>query len=220
MSTGNARVRVGLKRAVVVWIAVLLAVGGRFGADASSPEVVISGGASITDVGEFGIALTKSSNGSCSGDLSYGDIELDSIGADSGVIPIEIAICVSYQDTRVDRDAFSVQISISDFELQEIPEFEGSEAAHFQIPNRYLTLTDVGDISGGAVGDGTGEIAADSGDESSNFAGSSALRIAAAAAGSGFLDAEQEITLTLAVPAGVYPGDYLATITIEVIPVL
>jgi hypothetical protein len=216
MDIGLGRSRFRLPFALVLCVA--FAMSGWIGALAESTEVVITGGVSTTDAGEFGIELRRKGETGCGGDLAFDGIEIDAVGGANGLTTVELAVCVAYQDTRVDRGAFTVLIRVSDFELRDAPGFEGAETAHFQIPSRYLSLTEVGAVSGGVTGDGVGEIAADPSDESSTFEGGATLRIAAAAAGSGFFNAEQELILTLAVPAGVYPGDYLATITVEVGP--
>lgn len=187
-------------------------------ASADTSEIVVTGGFSTTDVGSFSVSLTKKTTNGCGGDLDYGGFDVDAVGLASGVTPAPVVFCVDYADTQVARDAFSVQMKISSFELSFVPEFEGSDEVHFQIPNRYMVLTSVGDVTGGSEENGVGTLSADSSEETLNFAGeSTARRIANAAAGSGVISAQQEIGLTLNIPAGVYPGVYTSTIIVETV---
>jgi len=185
---------------------------------ADTSEIVVTGEFATNDVGMFGVSLSIKTASGCGGALEFGAFAVDAIGTMNGATAVAVEFCVDYVDTAVHRDAFAVQIKIDDFILSEIPSFEGSAEANFQIPNRYLTLTSVGDITGGSSGPGIGALSADQSDESLGFSGATAgRRIAQAAPGSGVDSAKQEIELTLSIPAGVYPGTYTSTILVETV---
>lgn len=181
---------------------------------ADGTEVIVTSEFTTVDVGSFAASLSLKTETGCGGDLDYGAFDVDAVGSASGVTPVSLAFCVHYEDTGAERDAFSVQLKIDSFELDSEPAFDGAQVAHFQIPNRYLILTSVGDVTGGA----TDTLRADRSDLNMSFSGAtSGLRIAAADPGPGVISAEQEIELTLNIPAGVFPGVYTSTITVETV---
>lgn len=168
----------------------------------------------FTDDGDFAVAFTGTGE---EGSASFGVVELDALDDVSRTIELEL----SYTDTHTDRGGGDVTLSATSFFPDEpVPPFPGSDLVDFQIPERYLALTSIGPIEP----DGTVDCAppgsliapADAGQiEGATFDEGGALKIATTEEGCGVGMATQTIGLTLTVPAGVYPTDYTATLTVE-----
>lgn len=182
--------------------------------------VSVTGGFSTTEAGVFTVSLIAKPASGCQGaqdgSQDFGSFVVDAIGQQDGVAPEPISLCVLYTDTKADRGPFTVQLSIDSFELKadQTPTFEGADQAHFQIPNRYLVLSTVGRVTGGNTDQGVGVVSDVQADAGHDFS-SGPLQIAAVAAGTGTVSSVQELGMTLNVPAGVYPGEYDSTITVE-----
>lgn len=181
------------------------------------------GGFSTADDGVFSVTLSpmppEGCDSSIAGNLAFGPYVVDAKGARDGVTPVSLKLCVAYTDTQRMRGPFVVQLRIPSFELpiDQRPTFDGADSAHFQIPNRYLVLTNVDAITGGSTSPGTGALAESSEAVGETFANDGPLPIAHADAGSGVISAKQEIEMTLNIPAGVFPGTYTTTITVETV---
>ena len=190
------------------------------GADST---VTVTGGFTTADAGVFSVGVAvKPESGGCAGvtpvNPSFGTVTVDAVGGPGGVVAASLGLCLVYTDTEATRGAFTVEIMIDSFELRsdQIPAFEGADQAHFQIPNRYLVLDSIGALSpsGAPPVDGGTLTAAPTPSQTATFdRGPFAIATAGGASGSG--TATQELHLVLNIPAGVYPGEYDSTITIE-----
>jgi hypothetical protein len=167
---------------------------------------------STSDVGTFAVTLL----GTGGDEPSFGTVELD---ADLDEV-VSAELTLEYTDTVLERGGGDVFLSIDSFEpVDPVPPFEGSDQVHFQIPNRYLILTDVGMVEPTTTPDAcsipVGAITANESDEGATFDNGVPRIVANVAEGCGVGTASQPIELTLTVPAGVYPTAYSATVTIE-----
>jgi hypothetical protein len=164
---------------------------------------------STEEVGEFSVSLRSADNAA----PAFGTVLLD---ADQDVTVAQDFV-LDYTDTLTDRGPGYVSLSIESFEPETpVPPFPGSDQVHFQIPNRYLTLSDVGEVvDAGGTSCAAGPITAYTDEEGLNFDIGTPRRVAEVAGGCGVGSASQPIELTLTVPAGVYPTTYVATVTIE-----
>jgi hypothetical protein len=180
----------------------------------------VTGGFTTAEAGVFTVGLSAKPDSGCAaapvGAPVFGPFVVDAVGVSNGVTPEPIDFCVLYTDTQAGRGPFTVQLSIGSFELKadQVPTFDGADQAHFQIPNRYLVLSTIGQVTGGSVEPGVGPVSDVQADAGGNFS-SGSLRIASVAQGMGSGSPTQELGMTLNVPAGVYPGEYDSTITVE-----
>jgi hypothetical protein len=191
---------------------------------AADEATVVTGGFATTEAGVFSVGVAAMpDSGDCAdvvaGDGALGSFSVDAVGEGGGVVSRPLTLCLTYVDGEASRGSFTVQMSIDNFELRsdQIPTFENSEIAHFQIPNRYLALTAVGDIKPtGAPPVGDGTLDAVKIDQNRPFS-LGAVTIARAGGSSGTGASFQRIDLTLNIPAGVYPGEYDSVVTIETV---
>lgn len=186
-------------------VLVLASVGAAFADESATIEVTFS----TTDAGEFAVSLRAADDA----DPAFGTVLLD---ADQDV-SVTKGFVLEYTDTMTDRGPGYVTLSFESFELESpIPPFPGSDQVHFQIPNRYISLADVGDVIPDGVASCTaGPITAHTSDEGLSFDLGTPRRVADIADGCGVGTASQPIAIALTVPAGVYPTVYTATVTIE-----
>lgn len=212
------------RRAAACLLALLIAATCLAGGARAETTTVVTGGFTTTDAGAFTASIAaKPSSGGCEaaapGEPSFGAFVVDAVGEGNGVVPRPIDLCLSYTDTQAERGSFTVQIKIDSFELRtgQIPTFEGADQAHFQIPNRYLVLTTVGAVTPtGTPPANRGTLTAVAADQGRTF-DQGPLQIATAGGSSGSGTAVQELNLTLNIPAGVYPGNYVSLITVETV---
>ncbi len=187
---------------------------------AAASTVTVTGGFSTTDAGVFTVGLWAKPDSGCgvapSDPAGFGPFDVDAVGESDGVTSRPLNLCVNYTDTQAERGPFTVQLKIDSFELKadQVPTFDGADEAHFQIPNRYLELSTVGSITGESSDPGVGAMTAVTADQGQNFS-DGPLAIASVAAGTGSGSPQQDLTMTLNIPAGVYPGEYDSTITVE-----
>jgi hypothetical protein len=163
-----------------------------------------------TEAGEFTIALRSANPDD---PPTFGNVALD---ADSDQ-HLTKDLVLDYVDTFTQRGPGDVSLTISSFEpASPVPTFEGSDQVHFQIPNRYVTVSDVGEALPDAPPNPCdGAINPVVSDLNSSYEAGGPFRVAHVDAGCGVGRASQSISLALTVPAGVYPTTYSATITIE-----
>jgi hypothetical protein len=166
---------------------------------------------SATEAGVFSVAMTATV---ASDPVTFGSVSVD---ADL-TVPVTQDFVLNYTDTLSSRSAGIVTLSFTSFEPETpVPPFVGSDQVHFQIPNRYLVLTNVGPVSVSPESPPCtmGNITEYTGDEGQNFDVGLARQVSTVETGCGIGSATQPITLTLNVPGGVYPTTYVATVTIE-----
>lgn len=164
----------------------------------------------IADAGAFTVSL-RAVDGS---DPTFGTVGVDAVTDHVA----SQAFVLEYTDTYIERGAGDVMLAIASFEPDSpVPPFLGSDQADFQIPNRYLTLSEVGEVETAPDGPNcsAGPIAAVHSVEGQSFDLGQPRTVATVAAGCGVGSASQPIELTLTVPAGVYPTTYSAAVTIE-----
>lgn len=168
----------------------------------------------FTDDGEFTVSL-----GAPEGEEapSFGVVPLDALDDISRTMQLEL----TYTDTHTDRSGGEVSLSATSFLPDPpVPPFAGSDEVDFQIPDRYLVLTSIGQVEAEAdvecehpgsitVPTNAAEI------EGLSFDGDVPLTVATVTEGCGVGTATQTIELTLTVPAGVYPTEYTAILTVE-----
>lgn len=159
----------------------------------------------VSDAGEFSVALQRSAG-------EDQPIPLDALDD----VPVTIILELTYTDTLTSRSNGDVSLSATTFfPEQPVPPFTGSDQVDFQIPDRYLVLTTVGDIISMPTCTGAGAITASKDAQGTSFDGGGPLKIAAVTEGCGVGEATQSLTLTLTIPAGVYPTTYATVLTIE-----
>lgn len=162
----------------------------------------------IADVGSFSVMLAAADGSG----PTFGTVDLDAVTDQTTVGDFNL----EYTDTFTQRSEGDVTLSFGSFEPEEVPSFLGSGQAQFEIPNRYLTLVDVGNVTPSPnTPDCGGPITAVTSDEGQSFDNGQSLTVAEVAEGCGVRSAVQPIKLSLNVPAGVYPTNYSATVTIE-----
>src|SRR3954451_15215474 len=93
-----------------------------------------------TEVGELTVALHSTE---ADDPPTFGDVALD---ADTDQ-HLSKNLVLDYVDTLTQRGPGDVSLTISSFEpTSPVPSFDGSDQVHFQIPNRYITVSDVGEV--------------------------------------------------------------------------
>jgi hypothetical protein len=199
-----------LMRSALIGLSVALA----FGAFASAPvraDETITGEVtfSVAEAGEFSATLRAADDG----DLTFGSVPLDAV---SGQV-VSGSFILDYKDTYLERSGGSVTLSVDSFEpMGAVPPFTGSDQVHFQIPDRYLTIAEIGAVNSTPVNpDCAGPITAAEVEPGLSFDNDETQTVATVAQGCGLGSASQPIVLSLSVPAGVYPTTYAATVTIE-----
>lgn len=199
-----------LIRSALIGLSVALA----FGAFASAlvrADETITGEVtfSVAEAGEFSATLRADDDG----DPTFGNVPLDAV---SGQV-VSGSFVLEYTDTYTERSGGSVTLSVESFEpVVAVPPFTGSDQVHFQIPDRYLTLAEIGVVE--STPDPpvcAGPITAVDLEQGLSFDSNETRTVATVAEGCGIGSASQSIVLALSVPAGVYPTTYAATVTIE-----
>ena len=182
----------------------------------STTQVVIAEGpvtqdvqVTVADAGEFTVTLQATAG---EGEPTFGEVPLDALSDVDRTITVELR----YTDTHTQRSSGDVSLQATTFlPVEAVPPFTGSDQVEFQIPDRYLILTDVGDVTANPTCTGAGAITAATEAKGVSFDGGGPLTIATVAEGCGVGEATQSIDLTLTIPAGVYPTTYVAVLTVE-----
>ena|GEM_PF-3613844 len=194
------------------WIALMaLVFGSHAGSALADESTFVEVTFSVQDAGTFGVTMSAIN---INDPLSFGTVGVDADQDQS----VSQSFLLTYTDTLITRGAGEVSISFESFEpVTPVPAFPGSEFAHFQIPNRYLVLDTVGDVVVAPYGPNcvAGPISATTDFVGENFDNGVSRQVAQVESGCGVGTANQEIVLTLVVPAGVYPTSYSASVTIE-----
>ncbi len=205
--------RYAISGPVCILIVLMLTMGTVFAQGPATQDVQVI----FSDAGEFSVLLQAIDDGGQPADPTFGTVSLDALDD----VPVTLNLQLTYTDTQTERGSGAISVSATSFlPVSPVPPFAGSDQVEFQIPDRYLELTTIGEIdldtSGQSCQDPElGAIIASTGAEGHSFDGGGNLKIAEVAAGCGTGSATQTIGLTLTVPAGVYPTEYSATITVE-----